>query len=318
MNSIERTASAATFGLLIGLVLFGVLATNVWSAEDVSSAEITALIEQLGDPDFVERERAQAKLGEMGEKAYDALTTAAHNSDLEIAARARYLLLTIKLPAVRETDSERVKETLEGYENLPRAAQLQVVEQLMRLPQGEGYRAACRLVHIENSVAMSKSIATTLLIHWPIHAEGRQRMRDAVAAELTRSGRKVAKWLTTYANLDAAPETNIEAWRQIVDAEVKLLEERSPRTTAAVVASLLYDRAYWESECDEASGLAQDQFERAQAVALKSLRVDGVSLPRLGNLLSESRKNRLGSNSLFASIDARNPPGDSSGSTWDG
>jgi tetratricopeptide (TPR) repeat protein len=263
-----RTASAAIIRTVVGLVLFGVLGTNAWSVEDVSNNEIAALIQQLGDPDFVERERAQAKLGDMGEKAYDALTTAVHNSDLEIAARARYLLLTIKLPALRQTDPERVKETMEGYENLPQAEQLQVVERLMRLPQGEGYRAACRLIHIENSVTMSKSIATTLLNDWPPHAEGRLRMREAVAEELTRSGRKVARWMTIYAKLDAAPETNIEAWRQIVDTEVRLLEERSPRTTGAVVASLLYDRAYWESECDEASDQGQKQFERAQAVTL--------------------------------------------------
>ena len=252
----------------IALVMLGVLATCSLSAEGASEKEIAALIEQLGDSEFVVREQAQVKLGEMGEKAYNALTTAVHSRDLEIAARARYLLLTIKLPVVRDTDPERVKETMEGYANLSRTEQLRRVRMLMGLPQGEGYRAACRLVHIENSIAMSKAIATTLLNRWPVHTEGQTRMREAIEAELAQSGREVAHWLTTHAKLVSDPVANIEAWRQLVDQEEQLLAERSPRTGKRVIATLLYDLAYWEIETDEASGQGQNQFKRAQELML--------------------------------------------------
>lgn len=255
---------------MIALVLLGVFATGGESAEEPSGQKIAQLIEQLGDSEFAVREHAQGKLAEMGEKAYDALTTAVHDSDLEIAARARYLLLAIKLPAVRETDPEDVKETLEGYESLPRSEQLRRIRRLIALPQGEGYGAACRLVHIENSIAMAKSIATTLLNRWPIYPEGKARMRKAVETELTRSGREVAHWLTTYAKLVDDPDANIAAWRQLIDEEQALLEQRSPRTGKRIVATLLYDLAYWESECEEGSDPGQDSFDRAQALTLSS------------------------------------------------
>jgi len=268
VNIRERTASTAVVSLVVATVVLGMLVASAISAEEVSAEKIAALIEQLGDSDFVVRERAQEELAELGERAYDALTLAVYNDDLEIVARARHLLLTIKLPAVRETDSERVKELLEDYESLPRTEQLRRVRLLVGLPEGEGYRAACRLVHIENSIAMSKSIAATLLNRWPVHVDGRARMREAVEAELSRSGREVARWLTTHAKLVDDPEENIDAWRELVNEEEALLRQRSPRTGERIVATLLYDLAYWESECSEAENGGQEQFERAQGLTL--------------------------------------------------
>ena len=270
MTLMQRRAFGTIANLLVALIVHGNLAICASSASEISEEEIATLIDQLGDPDFVVRERAEGRLGELGEKAYDALTTAVHNRDLEIASRARHLLLTIRLPAVRETDSERVKEALEGYETMSRTEQLRRIRLLISLPQGEGYRAACRLVHVENSIGMAKAIVTTLLNRWPVHDEGRARMRDAVETELARSGREIAGWLRKYAKLVDNPEPNIAAWRQLVDDEEALLRQRSPRTGQRVVATLLYDLAYWESECDEAGDGGQEQFERAQSLALRS------------------------------------------------
>jgi hypothetical protein len=233
--------------LLLVLAISGFAAASSPASDEPSGEDIAALIQQLGDADFAVRDRAQKRLGKLGEKVYNALTIAANDSDLEVAARARYLLLTIELPAVRDTDSDRVKETLEGYSDLSMIDQILRVRLLMQLPEGQGYRAACRLVHIENSVTMSKHIAMTILNRWPVHDQGRTRMHDAVEAELQQSGRKAARWLVAYAPLDSDSKSNLAPWRELVEEEESLLQQRSPRTSGQLVAALLYSLAYTET-----------------------------------------------------------------------
>lgn len=269
MNRTRRAAVRLIGCLLLGLAISGFLATSAPASDEPSSEDIAALIEQLGDPDFIVRDRAQKKLGQLGEKAYTALTIAANDSDLEVAARARYLLLTIELPVVRDSDSDPVKETLEGYSGLSTSDQILRVQLLLLLPEGQGYRAACRLAHIENSVTMSKYIATTILNHWPVYDRGRTRMQEAVEAELKQSGQTAARWLVSYARLDSDTESSLDPWRELVKEEESLLEQRSPRTSEQVVAALLYSLAYTAAQHD-APAVAQKHFEQAQQQKLPS------------------------------------------------
>lgn len=253
--------------LLLALSMLGFPATRSAASDQSPDKDIASLIEQLGDPDFAVRDRAQERLGNLGEAAYNALTIAANHPDLEIAARARYLLRTIEMPVVRETDSERVKNTLAGYSDLATEDQLLRVRVLMTLPEGQGYRAACRLAHIENSVIMSKYIATTILKDWPVHDQGRTRMQEAVDAELKQSGRQAARWLVDYARLDSDSEADLAPFRNLVEEEESLLRQRSPRTGERVVAALLCTLAYCETLHGE-SDPARKHFERAQQFAL--------------------------------------------------
>jgi tetratricopeptide (TPR) repeat protein len=253
--------------LSLALTIVVLFSSGVLAADEPADKEIATLIQQLGDPDYAVRDRAQEKLGKLGERAYNPLTVAANDPDLEIAARARYLLHTVELPVIRDTDSDLVKQTLEGYTELPTAEQLGQIRDLMGLPQGEGYGAACRLAHIENSPVMSKYIATTILNRWPVHAKGRTRMHEAVETELKHSGRIAACWLTTYAKLVADPESVLDAWRKLVEEEESLLEERSPKSAERIVAALLYDLTYWESQVG-AADLAREHFDRAQQLKL--------------------------------------------------
>ncbi len=248
-------------------MLASLLPTCVLAADEPTDQEIAELIQQLGDPDYLVRDQAQEKLGKMGARAYDALTVAANDRDLEIAARARYLLHSVELPLIRDTDCELVRQALEGYAELSTPEQLYQICVLLVLPHGEGYRAACRLAHIENSVVMSKYIATTILGRWPVHAESQARMCDAVEAELKHSGRIAAHWLTTYARLVTDPKSGVTAWRKLVEEEESLFQERSPKSAGQIVAAMLYDLAHWETQIG-AADLAREHFDRAQQVKL--------------------------------------------------
>ncbi len=252
----------AQLSLVAMFVLF-LAAEATAAADEPTDDQIAALIQQLGDPDYSVRNLAQDKLGKIGKRAYDALTVAANDPDLEIATRARYLLYSVQQPVIRETDSDRVKEILEKYPELPTPRQLMQIRDLMGLPRGEGYRPACRLVHIENSVVMSKYVATAIINRWPVYAEGQKRICEAIEAELKQSGRTAARWLIVRAGAVADPKAGLDAWRRLVEEEESLLGERSPKSSAQIVAALLYDLACWESELG-AADLAQKYFDRAQ------------------------------------------------------
>lgn len=243
--------------------MVGLLPAAVAKANDPPDPEIAALIQQLGDPDCAVRDRAQEKLEKIGERAYNALTVAANHSDLEIAARARYLLQAVELPVVRESDSPQVKQTLEDYKELSASEQLRRIRALMALPKGEGYRAACRLAHIENSPLLSKYIAVTILNRWPVYAKGQARMREAVEAEVAASGRVAARWLAVHARLDTDVRSALDDWRKLVDEEKSGRDQSLPTSTDQIVAALFYDLAYWESAADSPEP-AKNHFDQAQ------------------------------------------------------
>ena len=267
MPPILRTVVATLGWLCVVFAMVGLLPAAVVAADNPPDPEIAALIQQLGDPDCVVRDRAQEKLAEVGQRAYNALTVAANNPDLEIAARARYLLQAVELPMIREDDPPQVKETLEGYRELSSSEQLRRIRALMALPQGEGYRAACRLAHIENSPLLSKYIAVTILNRWPIHAKGQTRMREAVEAEVAASGRVAARWLAVHARLDAEARSALDDWRKLVDEEKSVRDRSLPTSTDQIEAALFYDLAYWESAADF-PGQAKEHFDQAQGQKL--------------------------------------------------
>src|SRR6516225_3843334 len=60
-------------------------------------AHISALIRQLGDEQYSVRQQAQEELARLGAEAFDALVTAELNDDVEIAARAAYLVHLIRI-----------------------------------------------------------------------------------------------------------------------------------------------------------------------------------------------------------------------------
>ena len=62
-----------------------------------SQARIAKLIEQLGDKQYLVRQAAQNELSRIGPDAFDALTQAESNADIEICSRAKYLVQQIRI-----------------------------------------------------------------------------------------------------------------------------------------------------------------------------------------------------------------------------
>src|SRR5688572_15309673 len=104
---------------------------------------IDRFIEQLGDPRFTVRERAQQELTEIGGAAFDALTAAQGHTDPEIAARARLLVQSIRMEWSRDSDSAEVKKLLADYESQTDQERRRRIALLAAKSQAEGLAPLC-------------------------------------------------------------------------------------------------------------------------------------------------------------------------------
>ena len=77
---------------------------------------IAKLITQLGDDEYDVRQRAQKELEQLGFAAFDALTEAEENSDVEIATQARYLARLIRSDWINDRSPQEVRKILANYE----------------------------------------------------------------------------------------------------------------------------------------------------------------------------------------------------------
>src|SRR5262245_18536794 len=148
----------ATFApLLLALFVWPpkAVAQNNGSSADLGK-RVERLIEQLGDERFTVREQAQHDLAEIGAAAFDALAAAQSHDDLDVAHRARFLVQSIRMEWVRDSDSAEIRKLLADYETQSDAERLNRVRQLTGKPQAESLAALCRLVRFERSPLLSK------------------------------------------------------------------------------------------------------------------------------------------------------------------
>lgn len=240
-----KSSRASSFGALrMALVTVVWLAASAVTADDAPPKEATAsrigeLIEQLGDDRFAVREAAQAELIKFGPEAFDALTVAENDDDIEIAARARYLLGVVltEFDWVHDDDPPEVKQALAGYENLDAANRLTRIRKLAERRTPSQLAALCRLVRFEKSPILSKQAA--LAIMKPREGEPDQESRAAILAGVGDSPRPAAVWLRTYVAGVDKPDDAAARWDEIVAAEERLQEQSSEQSRPEIVNALL-------------------------------------------------------------------------------
>ena len=245
-----------------------------------SSAELAKrvdrLIEQLGDPRFPVRERAQLELAEMGSAAFDALTTAQSHRDLEIAHRARSLVQSIRMDWVRESDSEAVRKILADYDLQSDQERRKRIAQLALKSQAEGLAALCRLVRFERSVQLSKEAALAVMDQKrPDEAAWPERSR-IILDETRLSKRPAVRWLAAYAQFPTKPEEAIAAWKSILDEEEEQTRRLPTHEQRAIQAGLLRQQVIMLLEAER-----KDEALAAMRRMLDVENSDGQSLAQL-------------------------------------
>ena len=162
------------------------------------------LIRQLGDERFYVRQRARRELTQMGDAAFDALSAAQNDADPEVAAQARYLVRQVRIDWVKDHDPAEVQAILRGYEGAVELVRRGKIRQLAELFECQGAEALCRIVHFEQSEAISKDAARAVIELRPLAGETPwSELAPIVRAQVVRSARPGAAWLQAFvAGLD--------------------------------------------------------------------------------------------------------------------
>jgi len=209
-------------------------------ANDTSPQRIAELIEQLGDPKYAVRERAQADLLRIGPPALDALTKALENSDPEIAMRARYLLGSIKVEWTKDSDQPRLRALLKDYDDLDEDGREEKIQDLARTAGESEIEILSRIIRYERAQRLSKR-AALLLIDMPAPQSDSewQKRRDLIVATLGTTNRASADWVRQALKHRTVTPEALEEWKRLVDAEQALLKESAGKTRPEVVSGLL-------------------------------------------------------------------------------
>ena len=227
-----------------------------------SEQRIHCLVAQLGDNDYSVRQDAQEKLAKLGFRAYDALTAAASSVDLEVASRARYLLLLARSSLSTPDDSPLARDLLQGYSYLSQKERSKRIGRLAALSNSAGLPALCRIVRFEKCSALSSQAGLVILEREPQDKSLRQQQAATIRENLAGSHCRAAAWLLAYLRYREDPIAGFAEWARCVESEAVFFN-RSPRQAdAAVVALLLYHLAEAQSrqgnqaEADRTAGRA--------------------------------------------------------------
>jgi tetratricopeptide (TPR) repeat protein len=207
------------------------------------SAEINRWVEQLGHSNYFVRQKAQDELARVGFEAFDALTAAAIHDDLEIAARARYLLRLIRVEWTVESDSAEVKRLLADYEKQSPEGRFVKMKALAAAPGGMA--ALCRLVRFEQSVLLSKHAAIEILTHSPAIEPPSERLAALLRGGLSNSRQPASRWLLTYLRFRDDPVKALAAWKGLIEAEQAVLQRAPNQTDIQVIAALFRFQVNW-------------------------------------------------------------------------
>ncbi len=206
--------------------------------EVAQQQRIGALIRQLGDDQYAVRQQAQEELGKLGAEAFDQLVGAQDNDDIEIAARARYLVRRIRVEWVQDADSPQVKELLKDYDEKSFDAREACLRQLAAMHE-VGLLPLCRLIRFEKSTLLAKKGALYILSEPPPTGAAWSQQARVLLDNLRGSTRAAARWLRTYVKMHDQPDAALADWNKLVAEELSAVETDSPAVETEVQNGLL-------------------------------------------------------------------------------
>jgi tetratricopeptide (TPR) repeat protein len=212
---------------------------------DPRDQQIARLIEQLGDKEYFVRQQAQTELAKFGFEAFDALNAATTHEDLEIAARARYLLRLMRVEWTAKNDPAEVKKLLADYEMQTMSEKVRRMRALADLPERAGLPALCRLVRYEKSSVCSKQAAIQLFRRGPGEVPPGKDLAEGVRKSLDHSNRAAARWLLAWLRFGDDPGGATSEWTKLVDEEQARLQTAPSETSPEIVAALLRFQIDW-------------------------------------------------------------------------
>jgi tetratricopeptide (TPR) repeat protein len=183
-------------------------------------AHIAVLIGQLGDQNYVVRQAAQNELSRIGPEAFDALTEAENDADIEISSRAKYLVQLIRAQWIHDSDSPQVRRILDKYELLDEAGRILALRQLAFLSHDEGLAPLCRLMRFEPSPLVSKFSALLIIGKSDASAHSWAARQKTIEANLAQNSGPGAQWLRAYLRFHNDPPGTAAEVDKLADHEL--------------------------------------------------------------------------------------------------
>ncbi|RCS40765.1 hypothetical protein DTL42_25725 [Bremerella cremea] len=204
------------------------------------SQHIEALIQQLGNTNFLIRERAQTDLARMGVTAFDQLFGAMRDDDPEVALRAQYLIRSVEIEWPRPEFSEEVNAYLNRYGSLNLDDRRSRIGELGRIHSIDALSALCRISRYDMSEAISKEAALAAAIQFQgAEGEEKEKVVQIINERIGDSPRTGPSWLQIFRQSLDQPEEAIQKWQQQVENEIDLFTTRPTLTSQQTVLDLV-------------------------------------------------------------------------------
>jgi tetratricopeptide (TPR) repeat protein len=197
-------------------------------------ARIAKLVRLLGDPEYSIRQAAHHELSTIGLAALDALAAAQKDDDVEIASRAKGLVAEVGMTWVRSDAAPQVKEILANYEIAGPGDRLQKMHSLALLHDDMGLAPLCRLVRLEELVAVAKQGAWFVIGQPDPPADAWTNRIRTIEKNLGTSGNLGVEWLRAYVQIHDKPVDAKAACDRLVAAELAAMSaaDRESQTEA--------------------------------------------------------------------------------------
>jgi len=229
---------------ILGAFFFWHVDTGAANADSPAALEVPELISQLGDAQYVLRQRAETQLLERGAKVFDALQAAASHADLEISTRAKYLLNQIRIDWDRPTDLPIVRSIMVDYGKSTQHSKLAKVAKLANLEQEQGFAALCRIARFESSGLPARYAALAILEKGFVPTARIAAAVTALSKEMGEEKRGKGdevpvSWIRTYADQLQSPQQIDPRWLTLIDKEIAQFPEEASPTSHAQLLTLL-------------------------------------------------------------------------------
>lgn len=226
--------------LLVGTYSIFFLSAHAASEDSQANFDVKQLIEQLGDDEYLLRQRAETQLLERGAEVFAELQAAEKNADLEVATRAKYLLTQISIEWTRPADPPAVRSIMSRYGELSLQLKLRKIRELSNLEDQQGFAALCRIARFDSSSGVVARYAALAILDKGLLPTA--RIEPAVAmlrGELSEDPEAPTSWVAVYVDQLQSAEQVDPRWADLVDQEMALLAEKSGQTSEFLTLSLL-------------------------------------------------------------------------------
>ncbi|TWT72103.1 tetratricopeptide repeat protein [Crateriforma conspicua] len=189
---------------------------------------IAQLIEKLGHPNYVSRERAKAALQRYGLEALDQLQQASDHPDNQIAMSVRRLIASRSIRWSGPLDPEPVRKTLTGYGSLAINDRQSRIERLADLPDEMATAALARLARFETDPRLSLFAAIALMEQpTPMNQTTQRKRAKTILDTIGQSDRVASQWLRLHASDLADNQFARQRWMDLLAVHRRQLDRHA-------------------------------------------------------------------------------------------